>query len=744
MKNNNNLSEECASTLLDDAYSLQKELSLTRRLILLTLLACGLATVDIFGILLAHARMGSLNAAVEQLVFIFIVAFLVYGNLVYQFTRLGYLKRKIKHMPANTCQLLAAYSNSGNGLTILVPSYKEEPRVIAQTLLSAALQAYPERRVVLLIDNPPDPSNLKDQCLLDNTRVLTEKLQVLLSAPAERLRTAMSDFMERRVVDNLTETRLLSELYAGAAVWFEEQAAIYKVTDHTDRLFVDKVFREPAQLYHDYSESLLVLVDQKKKVLEREQILQEYCRLTSLFEVELDFFERKRYVNLSHEVNKAMNLNGYIGLMGGNYLEVVQGDDVFLSDAEEATGGLIIPDAEFIVTLDADSIISHDYSIRLIQKMQQPGNERVAVVQTPYSAIPNIPGMLERMAGATTDIQYIIHQGFTHYSGTYWVGANALLRKSALEDIVTRTKERGFEIRRYIQDRTVIEDTESSVDLVDRGWSLVNYPQRLAYSATPPDFGALIIQRRRWANGGLIILPKLLRYLFPKMTPELKLAEGLVRSHYLTSIAGVNIGLLILFIYPFEASMNTFWLPLTAIPYFYLYGRDLVSMQYRWSDLLRVYALNLMLIPVNLGGVFKSISQGISGKKIPFCRTPKVEGRTSVPVIYVLSVVALSVWCVLVTTVDIAEERWWHATFMALNGTLFLYAVCIYMGLRESLSDLAVLTGRPQLDDTLMNAMQDDGIILPSDTNSALWMAEDDTGSDEVTNTAEVVIRVAP
>jgi len=60
--------------------------------------------------------------------------------------------------------------------------------------------------------------------------------------------------------------------------------------------------------------------------------------------------------------------------------------------------------------------------------------------------------------------------------------------------------ERGFTVTRYIQDRTVIEDTESSVDLVERGWRLYNYPERMAYSATPPDFGSLLIQRRRWVN----------------------------------------------------------------------------------------------------------------------------------------------------------------------------------------------------------------------------------------------------
>ena len=41
-------------------------------------------------------------------------------------------------------------------LTAIIPSYKEERRVIRQTLLSAALQEFPNIRVVLLIDDPPN------------------------------------------------------------------------------------------------------------------------------------------------------------------------------------------------------------------------------------------------------------------------------------------------------------------------------------------------------------------------------------------------------------------------------------------------------------------------------------------------------------------------------------------------------------------------------------------------------------
>jgi cellulose synthase (UDP-forming) len=104
--------------------------------------------------------------------------------------------------------------------------------------------------------------------------------------------------------------------------------------------------------------------------------------------------------------------------------------------------------------------------------MQRSGFERVAVAQTPYSVIPGAPSALERVAGTTTDMQYVAHQGFSANDATYWVDANALLRKAALEAIATDTFENGRRVRKCIQDRTVIEDTQSGVDLVARGWRL--------------------------------------------------------------------------------------------------------------------------------------------------------------------------------------------------------------------------------------------------------------------------------
>jgi cellulose synthase/poly-beta-1,6-N-acetylglucosamine synthase-like glycosyltransferase len=117
----------------------------------------------------------------------------------------------------------------------------------------------------------------------------------------------------------------------------------------------------------------------------------------------------------------------------------------------------------------------------------------------------------------------------------------AVLRRAALEDIRQTTRQGEVEVTRYIQGTTVIEDTVSTIDLMAKGWQLHNYPERLAYSATPPDFGALLIQRRHWANGGLLILPKLLRFLLRGPYRLRTFVEGMIRLHYLIAIGAASL-----------------------------------------------------------------------------------------------------------------------------------------------------------------------------------------------------------
>ncbi len=663
------------------------EVALTFVTLAVTAVACALLAVDSTAVLGKMADRGDVPGALGQILFMLIVGLLIWGSLVYQLTRLAFFLRRLDHRPATARVLDEFYDGAVPSLTVIVPSYKEEPQVVQRTLLSAALQDYPNRRVVLLIDDPAHPANADDKRALRHIESLPVRLQALFADVAKRFEHECAAYERRHAhgaIDSPVEAERIGRLYEDAARWLEAQASHLVPEEPGDELLRDKVFLPLVREHRARRVASRALGG----ALEEAHLLREYRRLASLFRVEFTSFQRKRYVNLAHEPNKAMNLNAFIGLTGKHLREVRRADGLHLEHCAGDVATWSVPDADYLLTLDADSIIVPDYAPRLVHYMSVPGNESVAVAQTPYSTIPATAGTLENIAGATTDIQYNIHQGFTAFGGTYWVGANALLRKRALEDIAQMDRERGFPITRFILDRTVIEDTESSIDLVNRGWQLYNYPERLAYSATPPDFGSLLIQRRRWANGGLIILPKLLRYLLRGPSRTRKAVEGFFRCHYLVSIAAVNVGLLIMLACPFEENLRNPWLPLSAAPYFFLYARDLARTGYRYADLLRVYALNLMLIPVNLGGVLKSLEQALTGRKTPFGRTPKVAGRTAAPALYVLAEYGLLGWWLVGAMTDVMHAHYAHLAFALMNAGFLAYAIYHYIGWRNSVEDL--------------------------------------------------------
>jgi hypothetical protein len=405
--------------------------------------------------------------------------------------------------------------------------------------------------------------------------------------------------------------------------------------------------------------------------------------LAARFDARLSAFERKRFENLSHEQNKAMNLNSFLGLLGGSWREH-EHDGVRYLVVDHEQPDFTVDAPAFVLTLDADSLLHPEYAAKLVEFAERPGNDDIAVLQTPYSAVPDAPGRLERTAGATTDIQYLVHQGFGQFGAAYWVGANALIRTKALDDIKSTSIERGHEITRFISDHTVIEDTESSLDLVARGWRIHNHPERLSLSATPPDFGSLVIQRRRWANGGLLLTRKLLQRARREFVPS----ELFLRLHYLLSITLSNVGVLVLLYSGVGAELSSWWLPASAAPYFILYARDLRQAGYNRRDVIAVYALNVLLVPANLAGVSKSIEQRVRQHKAPFGRTPKVAGRTAVPRHYHLATLAMIGFALYAAFWSVAAGSTAHATFAALHAVLLIWAITVFIGWTELLQDL--------------------------------------------------------
>src|SRR6478609_2870071 len=635
----------------------------------------------------------NIDFLLETIVYVGITSVLALSALLYLVARQGALYRSRAHRRVPRAVIDGFFDTTLPTMTVLVPSYREEIAVVRKTLLSALLQEYPFLRVVLLLDDPPNPTTAANKALLEGARRLPAELEEWLNEPRERFARTLEHFEMSELEDPepgpvLAQMRALAAEFSWAVDWLRVRMDEELIEDHVDRFFAEQVLGALAEDFAEVSAALTAAAAEESP-LPRARMLQLHRRLAWTFRGEVTSFERELYSSLSQEANKAMNLNSYIGLMGHSF-EVKETPQGQVLSAAGASGSLVIPDADFILTLDADSIVLPEYCLRLVYVMCQPENAKLAVIQTPYSAFPGSPTRMERLSGATTDLQHIVHQGMSYYGSTFWVGANAVIRKRALDDIVEIEHIGGFEIRRYVMDRTVIEDTESSLDLATHGWQLLNYPERLSYSATPPDFGALCIQRRRWANGGLIILPKLaaLRRSRIKRAENNSTIETLLRVNYLASTCWSSIALVFLLFYPFDSKLLSPLVLLAAMPYFIAMSSDLKRCGYKRMDIFRVYGFNLILLPVNLAGVVKSIQQTITGRRIPFARTPKVVNRTATTFLFAISPFLIIGWSVLTVWRGVSNEFWGNALFGLFNAVTASYALLALMGLRYAVVDV--------------------------------------------------------
>ncbi len=639
-----------------------------------------------------EGRADSARLVIEAIVYMVVVTALTASAMAYLITRIGFFYRSRVHRRAPRAALDDFFDQAMPTVTVLVPSYQEDERVVRTTLLSAALQEHPYLRIVLLVDDPPEPSSDHARELLEQARALPSQVEDLLREPFARFQAALEDFEDAQTNERqptVDDMRALAGHYASAVEWLRELAAAQEIVDHADTFFADHVVGALADDLEVIGLALQAGADEGEALPAR-RMLQLHRRLVNTFRAELTSFERKQYVSLSHAPNKAMNLNSYIGLMGGSYKEVGTPLGTALVPCAPRSADLTVPDPDYVLTLDADSVLLPEYTVRILHLMEQSAHATVGVAQTPYSAYPGSATRIERVAGATTDLQHIVHQGMTHYDATFWVGANAILRKRALEDIVEIDYEGDWEIRRYIQDRTVIEDTESTIDLGIHGWTLLNYPERLAYSATPPDFGSLCIQRQRWANGGLLILSRLRRQSKARRSrgEQNRFGELFLRVNYMASIFWSSICLLIMLCYPFNSGLLNPVLLLVAVPYFAMMANDLRSCGYKRLDVARIYGFNLILLPVNLSGSFASILQLVTGEKSAFKRTPKVRDRTTARAFYILAPVALIALAVYTIVLDVRLHRWENLAYAALNAVLATYAMVAFVGLGNCAVDL--------------------------------------------------------
>lgn len=606
---------------------------------------------------------------------------LFYCSLSYQLARYGTARRGRMRDEATATEFAALLTPSAPSVTVLIPSYKEEKRVLVQTILSAALAHYVNRRIVVLVDDPPN-----DAASLAQTYAAVRHVHDLLAEPLDEMQRAADAWRDRRAAEGwqaADESERLSASFQFLAAWLERLAADSKPAPgeafaHVDGFFADRVLRALARSFRDEAVELC------RQTLDREQIDLIYDRLARVFCADISTFERKRYANLSHEPSKAMNLNAYLGLMGGRYTVRTDSQGARLTPAPD--GEVEIAASDYVLTLDADSVVLPDYILKLARILGE--RPEVAVAQTPYRAFFGARSYVERVAGATTDIQYLFHQGTTYFGASYWVGANALLRRAALDDIVTTREEACGPVSVYIKDNTVIEDTGSTIDLLERGWTVHNHPQSLAYSATPPDFGALAIQRKRWSNGGLIILPHLLRLFLRRKGDRRGVAELILRANYLLSPLIGNTAVFLLMVWAAADGETLLWTPVVVLPYFILYGRDLSRLGYRFGEIFSVSSLNLILMPVGFAGIFASLYQMVTGRKAPFGRTPKVPNRTFVPPAYFLFNLAMFALMIWYGAQAALTGQYLGTIIPAANVALYSYGLVRFVGVGAATSDL--------------------------------------------------------
>jgi EAL domain-containing protein (putative c-di-GMP-specific phosphodiesterase class I)/cellulose synthase/poly-beta-1,6-N-acetylglucosamine synthase-like glycosyltransferase len=633
----------------------------------------------------------SARLAVEAIVYMIVVTGLAASATAYLITRIGFFYRSRAHQRAPRIALDNFLAATTPSVTVLVPSYQEDERIIRTTLFSAALQEYPGLRVTLLIDDPQQPKTRAARDLLRSARALPAAIEAELAAPFGRVQSAYERFEQRDDRPTTTgDMRDLADEYRFAVGWLYGLGRRQEIVDHTDAFFVEHIVNALAGDLATIAEALEGGADQDA-ALPAGRLEQLYRRLLAVFDATVTSFERKRYGSLSHEPNKAMNLNSYIGLMGGSYQEVSTPLGVALVPAGPGRAELVVADPDYVLTLDADSVLLPEYALRLVHLLEQSAYAGHAVAQTPYSAFPGSATRIERISGATTDIQHIVHQGMTHYDATFWVGANAVLRKKALDEICEVAYEGDWEIRRYIQDRTVIEDTESTIDLGVHGWTLYNYPERMAYSATPPDFGSLAIQRQRWANGGLLILSRLKDQFRARTARGQKnrFGEFFLRVNYMASIFWSSVCLVVMLVYPFNKDLLNPILLLVSVPYFLMMSADLKYLGYKRIDVLRIYGFNLILLPVNLSGSFASILQLLTGEKSAFKRTPKVRNRTTAATTYLVLPLAMIALCAWTSVRDVQHQNWNNLVFAGLNLLLSTYAMAAFVGFGNTIVDLA-------------------------------------------------------
>jgi hypothetical protein len=221
-----------------------RRVAMGRLAIIVTVSAWLAYLVDWFFADFFHPGYETAVARAEAVLYLLIVTLLTVSALAYLLSRLGYFYRTRTHHRATRGSLDQFFDDRRPTLTTIIPSYQEEERVIRTTLLSAALQEYPDKSVVLLIDDPHLPKTARAREQLQAARELPGQIERLLQPPARRFSGSMQAFeaaCKRGETPGPGAMAALTDAYDDAIAWLEALAAAREIADHADAFFVNEV-----------------------------------------------------------------------------------------------------------------------------------------------------------------------------------------------------------------------------------------------------------------------------------------------------------------------------------------------------------------------------------------------------------------------------------------------------------------------------------------------------------------------
>lgn len=284
--------------------------------------------------------------------------------------------------------------------------------------------------------------------------------------------------------------------------------------------------------------------------------------------------------------------------------------------------GLDRADGELLLVLDADFVPSPDMLRRLLPPFMDPG---VGMVQARWDHLNEEESWLTRAQALLLDGHFFFEQGGRYAAGRFFNfnGTAGLWRRACVEEAG------GWEFD------TLTEDLDLSYRAQMAGWRFVFLEDVGVPAEVPGSAGALEVQQRRWAQGGIQtarkILPGLLRGPWPwpvKLEAVVHLCGHL--AHPLTLLLGLLLlpsalasrtlgleGLLGLDVAVFAAA---------TLPFLAFYAAAGRKRDRPWKrlipDVLRTLALGVGLsAPVS-----RAVLRGFVGSRDPFLRTPKRGG----------------------------------------------------------------------------------------------------------------------